>query len=213
MSGETTRKVAIGEVVGILKPWNPFIKRAKVLVKIDEGMIAIFVDHRQLDYVRKKFASKSSVAVGYYRDEWHLGTPPATDQQIAEKGSPHREGQSLNELDGTPGHFPDLWSDTSQPDTNIENDIMFDDIVEHHEYIRRVETDIKEHGDEILGQLGLSHLKDGSHLKKRDKHAPGGDKLDIIIELNNKILIQQEELLFLLKRYIFTNEDNGNKKI
>lgn len=196
MDGETTGRVAIGEVVGILKPWNPLSKKAKVLVKAEDDVIAIFVDVRQLDYARKKYSEKSRVVLGFYGGEWHLGVPAAP-------------GGHTGETD-IPAHEMDRYG-LSGPGGDGENDAALDDILVHREYIRQVETDIKEHGDEILGRMGLSHMK---NLHGREESVPPmkGDKLDRVVSQNDEILSYQKEMLWLLKKQIFPHENKGRSK-
>ncbi len=207
MDSKTTGSVAIGEIVGILKPWNPLSKKAKVLIKADGEIITTFVDLKHIDYVRKKFSNKSRVAVGYYGGEWHLGVPDAIPQRVDEiavvvsdaerLGLPELAGEQVIESDGLPTVVDD------------GQEAMIDDILVHRDYIQQVEQDIKEHGDDLLAGLGLSHLRSKPEPRAPPRSAArgparpeNGDKLDRLIDLNGEILVNQREMLWLLKEQI-----------
>ncbi len=207
MDGKTSGSVAVGEIVGILKPWNPLSKRAKVLIKADGEVITTFVDMRHLDYVRKKYSNKSRVAVGYYGGEWHLGVPEDHPQRVDDiddtaidaemPGRPELIGEPVEESDGLPTAV-----DEGQ-------EAVIDDIIEHRDYILQVEEDTKKHGDDLLAQLGLSHLRSKPGpiappvgAAKGQEKAENGDKLDRLIDLNGEILVNQKEMLSLLKEQI-----------
>jgi hypothetical protein len=207
VDGKTTGSVAVGEIVGILKPWNPLSKRAKVLIQADGEVITTFVDLRHIDYVRKKYSNKSRVAVGYYGGEWHLGvpdTPPGRVDEIEVIAS-DMESIGLSEILGE----PIIESDGLPTVVDDGHEAVIDDIIEHREYIRQVESDTKEHGDELLAQLGLSHLRSKPEPKapvrsvaKAPAGAEDGEKLDRLIDLNGEILVNQKEMLWLLKEQL-----------
>lgn len=216
MDGKTTGSVAVGEIVGILKPWNPLSKRAKVLIKAEGEVITTFIDLRHLDYVRKKFSNKSHVAVGYYGGEWHMGVPDVSPERVDEIeivgdgenfGLPELAGEPILESDGLP---------TVEDDGN---EAVIDDILVHREYIHQVEMDVKEHGDELLADLGLSHLRKRPERKvpakdiaKGPAHAMNGDKLDRLIEMNGEILVCQKETISLVKKQIDLFENTLRSK-
>jgi hypothetical protein len=230
VSGTTASEVAVGEIVGFGKVWNPFRKKAKVLVRVDGTVVAVFIDRRHLDFVRKKYRAGSPVAVGFYGGEWHIGIPPVPPGLYS-------AGQNIGELDTSKRGVTDfdLHESVERPETGEnprphspiqavkiekdESDGMLDDVSTYGDYISLVEADIKRSGDEILESLGLSHLGIGhghppnKHAAKKG-HKPVVDsegQLALIIAQNKEILDNQKEVLRLQREFI-TNDRTGRSK-
>lgn len=230
MSGKTASEVAVGEIVGFGKVWNPFRKKAKVLVRVDDTVVAVFIDHRHLDFVRRKYRAGSPVAIGFYGGEWHIGIPPvppglySAGQNIGEPDTYKQEATDLDlrELVGKPeisnNTRPHDFTYAAKIETD-ESDGIFEDISTYGNYVSLVEEDIKRSGDEILESLGLSHMKIG-HGHSPNKHAANKshkpmvdseDQLALIIAQNKEILDNQKEVLRLQREFI-TNDRTGRSK-
>ncbi|HTX44337.1 MAG TPA: hypothetical protein VMC61_06365 [Methanocella sp.] len=226
MSDKTTGKVAVGEIVGYRKPWIPFGKKVKVLVRVDGETVTVRVDHRQLRFIEEKYAAGRRVAVGFYGGEWHIGSPPAIvfefspRQNIAEIDLLGREIEGIDlpelvtrpspEAEAAPGRQADE-SPTAIPE----------EVDEYLDYIRQVEQTIKDGSDELLRSFGLSHLaaikeKQNEDIKKlrKAKPRPAGSHylalLDSIIAQNREIIFNQKAMIRLLRMYPgFFNESKA----
>ena len=221
---EDAGKVAVGKIVGFGQLWNPFSNKVKVIVKVDGFTVNAVVDSKQLDYFQKKFATDSPVAIAFYGGEWHLGSPPVqpqVDGTEADIDLLQREMDDFNliELIGMPDKG--LIAKWKKPEAWGKDDLkgLSDELDEYNEYLRRVEANIKDNGNEILDNIGLSHLAKDSQGRGKPQKKKGhnwashlGDRLDTIIAQNNEILANQDELLRLMRKSIHYDRPHGRSK-
>lgn len=226
MGVEAAGKVAVGKIVGFGQILNPFSRQAKVIVKVDGFTVNVLVDSAHLDYFRSKFAADSPVAVAFYGKAWHLGSPPVQSQ---ENGSgmdadidllrQEMDDFNLIELIGMPDKG--LVAQWKKPEAWGKDDLrgLSDELDEYNEYIRRVEANIKDNGNEILDNIGLSHLANDGVEKKKSGKKKGhnwashlDDRLETIIDQNNEILEKQDELLRLLRKNVPQDRPAGRSK-
>jgi hypothetical protein len=184
LSDGTTGKVAIGEIVGYKRPLIPLGKKVKVRVRVDDDVVTVLVDYRQLRFIQDKYTAGRKVAVGFYGGEWHIGSPPAPSNEftpvrnIAEFDllKHEMEGIDLMELVTRPSTDVDTASwqraDDAVPERPVEEagaiwvsgdqrvlvDSMLEEIGEYRDYIKHIEQTVKDSGDELLQSFGLSHL-------------------------------------------------------
>ncbi|HTY90310.1 MAG TPA: hypothetical protein VMC84_03965 [Methanocella sp.] len=215
---EVAGKIAVGEITGFCKKWNPFLKKTKVLVKIQGEVIPVFIDDGQADYFRKKFADRSPVAAGFYGGEWHLGSPPPINGEAGLLGR-EMEGFDLAEMVGRPAASQEWELLKLGPWWSAGLKGLPEDVEQYHDYIRQVESNIKDNGGEILDNLGLSHLvvgaeKNKAATKKKSHNWAShlDNKLDTIISQNNKILANQDELLHLVGKNAAYGRTTGRTK-
>jgi hypothetical protein len=177
LASEISENVAVGEIIGYGRVFNPFSKKSRVIVKANDRTIRVPVDYRQKKYIQNEHQIGDKVAVGFYGGEWHIGSPPAVfddygpGQDISELDLLQHEMDSLDllELIGRPfnatGEVPTQDSTASEGEEIGElrqkavMNLLLSEIDEHRDYIRQVEQDIRKSGDvspEGMGQLSDS---------------------------------------------------------
>ena len=174
MASDTSENVAIGEIVGYGRVFNPFSKKTRVIVKAKDRIIRIPVDYRQKKYIENEHQIGDKVAVGFYGGEWHIGSPPdhsndySPEQDISDLDLLQYELKGLDLLELAVRPLAARYVEQSQegePDNAIEGDnietlkqqavanLILSEIDERRDYIYKVERDIKKNNDLILESL------------------------------------------------------------
>ncbi len=232
MSDGTTGKVAAGEIVGYKRPLIPLGKKVKVLVRVDDDVVTVLVDYRQLRFIQDKYTAGRKVAVGFYGGEWHIGSPPAPSNEftpvrnIAEFDllKHEMEGIDLMELVTRSSTDVDTASgqraDDAVPELPVEEagaiwvssdqrvlvDSMLEEIDEYRDYIKNIEQTVKDSSDELLQSFGLSHLIVIKEKQNQDIKKQRKDKTpksgSRYLELLNSIVAQNDEIMANQKEII-----------
>jgi hypothetical protein len=199
VASETSENVAVGEIIGYGRVFNPFNKKSRVIVKANERIIRVPVDYRQIKYIENEHRIGDKVAVGFYGGEWHIGSPPAAlndygpDQDISELDLLQYEMDSLDllELIGRPfnatGEVPQQDSKASEGEKIDElrqkavMNLLLSEIDEHRDYIQQVEQGIRKSGD--VSPEGMGQLSDSEAVPAKPSQADiqeyAGDGEDI----------------------------------
>ena len=212
MSDESTGKVTVGEILGFRKALNPLRKEARVLIRADGEIITVFVDIRQLKFIRNKYSEGSKVAVGFYGGEWHIGFPPAPSREYTSE-------PDITEFDLLQKEIGDLdiIGMVGKPEATeyvSDEQVFLDELSSYRQYVELVEQNIKDNSEEILAGMGLAHL---NSLKARktmpyevEKDAPDKNdrakqeylgQLRVVVAQNREIIANQNEIIHLLKKY------------
>jgi hypothetical protein len=213
-----TGKVAVGVIVGYGRPFFPFLKKSKVLVRLDYRVIPVLVDQDQYRLIREGHSVGDRIAVGFYGGEWHIGisksrqaiTPPLPDTDDRDLLSREMEGIDLLSLIWRPeieeARPPSEPESAALPVT--EQDVFWEDLDKYRDYLKKVELEMQENYGTILERLGLSYLDALANKKKSEPYIeimpkesePPDDRLDLIIAQNREIAANQKEILRLLKK-------------
>lgn len=199
MSDSTTGKVAVGEIIGYKKPLIPLGKNVKVLIRVNDDIITVLIDYRQLKFIYDKYTAGRKVAVGFYGGEWHIGSPPAPsneftpEQNIADIDLLQREMEDIDLLelvmqpaaDGqqtasdevAPAERPveEAGAEWVPREQRVLIDSMLEEIDEYSDYVRQIEQTVKDNSEELLRSLGLSHL---NTIKKKQKQGIEEERME-----------------------------------
>lgn len=227
VASETSENVAVGEIIGYGRVYNPFSKKARVIVKANDRVIRVPVDYRQQRYIQNEHRIGDRVAVGFYGGEWHIGSSPTAsndcgpEQDISDLDLLQYELNSLDLLNlvGRPFSVPDaepLQVDNAFEGEEIEKlkekaviNLLLSEIDEHRDYLKEIEQDIRKNSDLILEDLGLSHLKKYNQNKKL-KQIMAGEEIKTIDKINldqnrrlDLIIIQNNQIISMLDEVIY----------
>lgn len=225
-----TGKVAVGVIAGYVRQWNPFLKKEKVLVRLDYRVISVLVEKEQLELFKHGHPQGSRVAVGFYGGEWHIGmanaSGPAPDVENDNDDllSKEMSGIDLMSLVWRPDieTIPRSHKHKSKPGDvpRIGSDTFWEDLDKYENYLKGIEREMQDNYGNILERLGLSYLDTHAHPTKNVD--TGGakaveasqidERLEIIIAQNMEIAANQIEILRLLRKFPSVNRSEYKPK-
>ena len=78
---EINLNATFGKVIGYTLPLNPFSRMAKVIVRVNNRVIRIPVDHRQVKFIGKEYPV-GSVVVLEYVGGWRIRSQRAPNDYV-----------------------------------------------------------------------------------------------------------------------------------
>jgi hypothetical protein len=223
VASDTSENVAIGEIIGYGRVYNPFSKKSKVIVKANDRVIRVQIDYRQRRYIEKVHRVGDKVAVGFYGGEWHIGSPPdhsndySPERDISDLDLLQYELKGLDLLELAVRPLSARYAEQlheGEPDNAVEADdvetlkqkavanLILSEIDERRGYIHQVEHDIKKNNDLILESL--EKLNDHGSIMAMP--SPDGEP-DNAIEADDVETLKQKAVINLLLSEIDEHRD------
>jgi hypothetical protein len=78
---EINLNATFGKVIGYTLPLNPFSRLSKVIVRVNNRVIRIPVDPRQVKFIGKEYPIGSMVVLEY-NDGWHIRSQQAPNEYV-----------------------------------------------------------------------------------------------------------------------------------